>query len=98
MNVLLLRSRGCIATCGPLSGPPCAPCGVCQALLDMLELYYWHTPAAASFGRQPLLHKLSGETIGQRPNEDAVKQLRARVLKLLHVLATSQLTRADVQV
>ena len=54
-----------------------------QALLDMLEVYYWHQPSAGSFARQPLLHAVSGEVIGERPNADGLRRLRAKVLGLL---------------
>lgn len=79
---------------------PCNPIHtrLCQALLDMLEVYYWHTPAAGSFGRFPMHHQVSGEVIGERPGENGVKLLRGRVLKLLNLLAGAKLTSADSQV
>ena len=68
-----------------------------QALLDLLEIYYWHQPSAASFARQPLHHAVSGEVIGERPGVEGLRKLRAKVLGLLQVLAEAELSRADAQ-
>ena len=68
-----------------------------QLLLDLLEVYYWHQPSAASFARQPLRHAVSGAIIGERPAADGLRKLRQRVLALLQVLAECELSRADAQ-
>ena len=56
-----------------------------QALLDMLEIYYWRQASAVSFARHPLRHAVSGEVIGERPSLDCLRKLRKRVLRLLQV-------------
>ena len=68
-----------------------------QALLDLIEIYYWHQPSTGSFARQPLLHAVSGEVMGERPKSDGLRKLRGKVLGLLQVLAEAELSRADAQ-
>ena len=58
-----------------------------QALLDMLEVFYWRQPSAASFARQPLRHAISGDVIGERPGIDGLRRLRKKVMLLLQVRA-----------
>ena len=79
------------------SAPGVEPLLCVQTLLDMLEVYYWHQPSAASFARQPLRHAVSGEVIGERPSIEGLRKLRNRVLGLLQVLAEVELTRADAK-
>ena len=57
-----------------------------QHLLDILEVYYWRQPSAASFARQPLRHAVSGAVIGERPSTEGLRRLRRKVLNLLQVL------------
>ena len=72
----------------PGGGPPLLSV---QALLDSLEVYYWATPTAASHGRAPLHHAVTGAVIGERPPPDALRRLRAKVLRLLCVLCEARL-------
>jgi len=62
-----------------------------------MQLYYWHQPAANSFGRQPLRHAVSGEVIGQRPAAEGLRRLRSKVSGLIQVLAEARLTCSDAQ-
>ena len=58
-------------------------------------MYYWATPTAASHGRAPLHHAVTGAVIGERPQPDALRRLRAKVLRLLCVLCEARLTKGD---
>ena len=46
----------------------------------MLQLYYWHTPSSAAYGRHPLRHAVSGEVMGERPDADGLRQLGLRAM------------------
>ena len=62
-----------------------------QALVDILQHFYWHAPSAAAYGRTPLRHAISGEVMGERPDAEGLRRLRARVLQLVQLLAASLL-------
>lgn len=68
-----------------------------QSLLDILEVYYWHTPSSSSFARQPLFHMVTGEVIGERPKAEGLRRLRTRLLRLLNAVTEAHLSRADAQ-
>ena len=67
-----------------------------QALLDILQHFYWHAPSSAAYGRKPLRHAISGEVMGERPDAEGLRRLRARVLQLVQLLAASLLSSVDV--
>ena len=82
-TVIGLKPRAFLA---PTSGTS-EPLLTIQALLDMLEVFYWRQPSAASFARQPLRHAISGDVIGERPGIDGLRRLRKKVMLLLQVRA-----------
>ena len=88
-------------TTAPPPQPPSAPPPCIQTLLDMLEMYYWHTPSASSFGRTPPRHVITGDPIGARPDggtdagRAALRALRAKILDMVEMIAAASLTAAD---
>src|SRR3990167_2130994 len=57
-----------------------------QKIIDLLRSYYWFTVDHYSLATKPIIHPLTLESLGTRPNYNEIKQIRISLLQLINII------------
>lgn len=73
--------------------------GLCgfPRILDIIQQFYWdRSKGRQAFGSKPLLHPLTKEIIGERPNPEEIGKIRLLLLSLAEMVLRQHVSISDV--
>eukprot|EP01018_Ginkgo_biloba_P014188 Gb_28819 [translate_table: standard] len=72
-------------------------CGL-PRILDIIRQFYWDKPKnRRAFGSKPLLHPVTKEAIGERPNPEEIGKIRLLLLSLAEMVLRQHVSTSDVK-